>query len=148
MAFFFASTAASRMRGSQLRRLCQRSQLLRLFSTDENVEKIIIRMPEIGGGGKVIKWYKDPGDLVKFDDMLCDIETNKFTFGMATEDEGECTMGEILVRINEECDDGQEICYILQKQQAESDTNNNENPEEKGEEKSEEKSEENEQKKE
>lgn len=33
-------------------------------------------MPEMGEGqGKVVKWYKQEGEVVLKDDVLCDIET-------------------------------------------------------------------------
>ena len=38
--------------------------------------EIEIRMPDMGEGqGKIIKWYKQEGDLILRDDILCDIET-------------------------------------------------------------------------
>ena len=39
-------------------------------------EEIKVYMPEMGEGeGKILKWYKQEGDLVLKDDILCDIET-------------------------------------------------------------------------
>jgi pyruvate/2-oxoglutarate dehydrogenase complex dihydrolipoamide acyltransferase (E2) component len=35
-----------------------------------------VYMPEMGEGeGTVLKWYKQEGDIVLKDDVLCDIET-------------------------------------------------------------------------
>lgn len=54
-------------------------------------------MPELGvGPGKIVKWYKQPGDIVRFEDVLCDIETKDFTFGMEVEDEELGIMGQII----------------------------------------------------
>jgi hypothetical protein len=51
-------------------------------------EEIKIRMPEMGEGqGRVVKWYKEEGDIVQREDVLCDIETADFTFGMEIDDE-------------------------------------------------------------
>lgn len=60
---------------------------------------IPITMPDMGNGdqNKVIKWYKQPGDIIKRNDILCDIETPDFTFGMVTEDEFDSIMGDIVV---------------------------------------------------
>lgn len=39
-------------------------------------EQITVRMPDINEGiNKVIKWYKKEGDIIKYEDVLCDIET-------------------------------------------------------------------------
>ena len=59
--------------------------------------------------------YKEPGESIKYDDLLCDIETPDFTFGMATEDKEDSIMGEILVHEDEICQDGDELCHILQR---------------------------------
>jgi hypothetical protein len=51
-------------------------------------EEIKIRMPDMGNGdGRVLKWYKEVGDVVQREDVLCDIETPDFTFGMEIDDE-------------------------------------------------------------
>jgi hypothetical protein len=51
-------------------------------------EEIKIRMPDMGeGDGRVLKWYKEVGDVVQREDILCDIETPDFTFGMEIDDE-------------------------------------------------------------
>jgi hypothetical protein len=51
-------------------------------------EEIKIRMPDMGEGiGRVVKWYKEEGDVVQREDVLCDIETPDFTFGMEIDDE-------------------------------------------------------------
>lgn len=42
--------------------------------------EIKVRMPEMGEGtGKVLKWYKETGDVIVREDILCDIETPDFT---------------------------------------------------------------------
>lgn len=62
------------------------------------VEEVKIYMPDVGAeNGKIIKWYFNTGDLVKRNDVLCDIETPDFSFGMVTDDDCDAMMGEILV---------------------------------------------------
>ena len=34
-----------------------------------------IRMPEVGGGGKILEWHKKKGDIVRQEDVLCEIDT-------------------------------------------------------------------------
>jgi pyruvate dehydrogenase E2 component (dihydrolipoamide acetyltransferase) len=60
---------------------------------------IEVRMPDMGSSStnKVLQWHKAEGDLVRTDDVLCDIETPDFVFGMECEDDELQIMGEILV---------------------------------------------------
>ena len=84
----------------------------------EYTQKITIELPDLGGGkGKVLKWYKKEGDVVRFDDTICDIQTELFTFGMDVEDENEGIMEEILVKEGEDAwlQPGTPICTILHK---------------------------------
>lgn len=51
-------------------------------------KEIPIKMPDLGAGnGKILRWFKQPGDVIVYEDVLCDIETSDFTFGMEIEDE-------------------------------------------------------------
>jgi hypothetical protein len=77
--------------------------------------RIEVKMPDMGeGGGKIIKWYKEPGDIVKREDVICDIETPDFSFGMETDDEHLAIMGEILVQApSETIQDNEVICVLL-----------------------------------
>jgi hypothetical protein len=60
--------------------------------------EVEVRMPDMGmGSGKILEWYKKEGDVVKRDEVICDIETPDFTFGMESEDEHDAIMGKILV---------------------------------------------------
>lgn len=61
------------------------------------------------------EWFKLPGDIVKRNDVLCDITTPEFTFGMVTDDEEDAIMGDILVEAGEMCADNAPICIILHK---------------------------------
>ena len=62
-------------------------------------QEVPVRMPDMGEGkGKILKWYKEEGDIVQRRDILCDIETDDFTFGMETDDEDVAIMGKILVK--------------------------------------------------
>lgn len=49
------------------------------------------------GRGKVLKWYKQPGDWVHFDDALCDIEMQGVPIGLQMDDEDLGLMGKIIV---------------------------------------------------
>lgn len=61
-------------------------------------EKVPVRMPEISDFDcKIVEWHKQPGDIIRREDILCDIETPDFTFGMETDDEHLAIMGEIHV---------------------------------------------------
>jgi pyruvate/2-oxoglutarate dehydrogenase complex dihydrolipoamide acyltransferase (E2) component len=85
------------------------------IDTTKFTVRIEVKMPEMGaGGGKIIKWYKSPGDLVKHEDVLCDIETPDFTFGMETDDENLAIMGEIFVEApSGNVKDDAVICVLL-----------------------------------
>ena len=78
--------------------------------------EIPIRMPDMGEGeNKILKWYKRPGDWIKRNDILCDIQTPDFTFGLVTEDECDAVMGEIFYEASADnaVDDEAIICCIL-----------------------------------
>ena len=90
----------------------------------EYTEEVIIKMPDMGDGNdnQIEKWYKQPGDIIKFNDVLCDISTPDFTFGMVIEDEEDAIMGEILVQEGEVGDDDAPICITYhRKEEAEED---------------------------
>lgn len=74
----------------------------------------IVKMPQLGESvteGTIIQWLKQPGDPVKLDDPLCEIETEKVTAELPSEFEG--TMGPILVPQGETVDVGTPLCEIL-----------------------------------
>jgi len=73
----------------------------------------IVKMPQLGESvteGTIIQWLKQPGDPVRFDDPLCEIETEKVTAELPSEFEG--TMGRILVPQGETVDVGTPLCEI------------------------------------
>lgn len=74
-----------------------------------------VKMPAMGdGGGKILKWYKQKGDVVLREDVLCDIETDDFTFGMETDDEHPAIMGDILVDApSGKVKDDEVLCILL-----------------------------------
>jgi hypothetical protein len=78
-------------------------------------EEIQVRMPEIGEGeGKILKWFKEEGDVVQREDILCDIETPDFTFGMEIDDEELGIIGKILVEAGPDpVKDKVVICTIM-----------------------------------
>ena len=57
------------------------------------------------------------------EDVLCDIETPDFVFGMETEDEHPAIMGEILVQApSDDVKDEEIICYLLHPTEGDSKT--------------------------
>jgi pyruvate/2-oxoglutarate dehydrogenase complex dihydrolipoamide acyltransferase (E2) component len=83
-------------------------------SRDLYTVPVTIKMPDMGEGDDNVvgEWFKSPGDIIKYNDVLCDITTPDFTFGMVTEDEHDAIMGEILVEAGQQADDGAPICII------------------------------------
>lgn len=77
---------------------------------------IVVRMPDMSNddddNNTVDKWYKQPGDVVHRNDVLCDIGTPDFTFGMVTDDEDDAVMGELHVEEGTKVKDGTPICTI------------------------------------
>ena len=73
----------------------------------------VVKMPQLGESvteGTIIQWFKQPGDPVKLDEPLCEIETEKVTAELPSEFEG--TMGRILVPQGETVDVGAPLCEI------------------------------------
>ena len=73
----------------------------------------IVKMPQLGESvteGTIIQWFKQPGDPVKLDEPLCEIETEKVTAELPAEFEG--TMGRILVPQGETVEVGVPLCEI------------------------------------
>jgi hypothetical protein len=76
--------------------------------------EIPVRMPDFGGPGKVLQWYKQEGDVVLSEDVLCDIETPDFVCGMETEDEHPAIMGQIIVDApSDKVQPNEIICYLM-----------------------------------
>lgn len=72
-------------------------------------------MPELGYEhykGTIEKWYKKPGDIIRRDDILCDIQTPDFTFGMSMDDTCDAIMGDIVVEAGESTEDLSLICTV------------------------------------
>ncbi len=66
----------------------------------EYTTPIVIEMPQVDAnesGDKffVEKWHKQPGDFLEKEDVLCEIATPDFVFGMQIDDEETGIMGEI-----------------------------------------------------
>ncbi len=73
----------------------------------------IVKMPQLGESvteGTIIQWFKQPGDPVKLDEPLCEIETEKVTAELPSEFEG--TMGRIIVPQGETVEVGAPLCEI------------------------------------
>ncbi len=61
---------------------------------------IVVEMPQVDASDSgenffVEKWHKRPGDFLEKDDVLCEIATPDFVFGMQIDDEETGIMGEI-----------------------------------------------------
>ena len=74
-----------------------------------------VTMPQLGESvteGTVLAWLKQPGDPVRLDDPLCEIETEKVTAELPSPFEG--TMGEILVPEGETVNVGEPLCTVVE----------------------------------
>lgn len=74
-----------------------------------------VKMPQLGESvteGTILKWLKQPGDPVKLDEPLCEIETEKVTAELPSEFEG--VLDEILVPEGETVDIGAALCTIVE----------------------------------
>ena len=93
--------------------------------TDLDISKftkeVKIDMPEIIDGqstAKLVKWYKNEGDIIHPDETICDIETDMFTFGMDLDDECYAVMKEILLKEGEETSElHKPLCIILHEEE-------------------------------
>ncbi len=74
-----------------------------------------VTMPQLGESvteGTILAWLKKPGDPVRLDDPLCEIETEKVTAELPSPFEG--TMGEILVAEGETVNVGEPLCTVIE----------------------------------
>ena len=79
-------------------------------------KEVTVTLPELvdNSKAKIVKWYKNEGDIIHPDETICDIETEMFTFGMDVDDECIGIMKEILLPEGvETSDSGLPICIIL-----------------------------------
>jgi 2-oxoglutarate dehydrogenase E2 component (dihydrolipoamide succinyltransferase) len=58
---------------------------------------IEVKIPDMGTGqsSKIVEWWKKVGDVIQQEDVLCDIETPDFTYGLETDDEELAVLHEI-----------------------------------------------------
>lgn len=84
------------------------------FARERYTVPVTIRMPDISdtNDNKIEEWFKKPGDVIQRDDVLCDISTPDFTFGMSVDDETDAIMGDILIQAGEPVLDGTPICVV------------------------------------
>src|SRR3990172_2307472 len=75
----------------------------------------VVKMPQLGESvteGTILQWMKAPGDAVRLDDPLCEIETKKVTAELPSPFEG--TMGQILVPQGETVEVGTPLCEVVE----------------------------------
>ncbi len=75
----------------------------------------VVKMPQLGESvteGTILKWMKEPGEAVRLDDPLCEIETEKVTAELPSPFEG--TMGQILVPQGETVEVGTPLCEVVE----------------------------------
>ena len=97
------------------------SALRDVIDTSKYTDPIPIPMPDLGTSNGnspdryslVKEWFFKKGDIIQHEDVLCDIETPDFTFGMETDDEGITVMGDILVPVGQPVPEGTVLCYTL-----------------------------------
>ena len=84
------------------------------FARELYTVPVTIRMPDISdtNDNTIEEWFKKPGDVIQRDDILCDISTPDFTFGMSVDDETDAIMGEILIEAGQHVSDGTPICVV------------------------------------
>lgn len=75
------------------------NEMYQHYNVSKFRHEIEITMPDLGdtGNGTLLQWYKEPGDFVEQDALLCEIETDAFTFQMQTDDEELGLLKEICV---------------------------------------------------
>jgi hypothetical protein len=97
------------------------SALEDIIDRSKYTDPIPIPMPDLGTShgnspdrySLVKEWFFQKGDIIQHEDVLCDIQTPDFTFGMETDDEGITIMGDILVPAGQPVPDGTVLCYTL-----------------------------------
>lgn len=85
-------------------------------------KEIEIKLPDLveEHKAKIVKWYKQEGDIIQPNDTICDIETELFTFEYQVEDECLGLMKEILLHEGEETNDiDSPICIVLHEEEEE-----------------------------
>jgi Biotin-requiring enzyme len=108
------------------------SALEEVIDRSKYTNPIPIPMPDLGTSNGnspdryslVKEWFFQKGDIIQHEDVLCDIQTPDFTFGMETDDEGITIMGDILVPAGQPVPDGTVLCYTFH----ESNGNDHPNP--------------------
>jgi biotin carboxyl carrier protein len=81
-------------------------------SDEDNTNLKKVHMPSDLGKGKVVKWYASVGDIIKYDDVLVDIETNDFVMGMSHDDFETMTMHKISVPALQIVEPGDVLCIL------------------------------------
>ena len=86
--------------GSKGDQIIDRPDYESITDATKYTHEVKVTMPDMGDftGGTIETWYKRPGDIIHRDEVICDIRTDSFTFGMLTDDDFDSIMGEILVQ--------------------------------------------------
>ena len=86
-------------------------------------------MPSDLGKGTVVKWYKNVGDVIEYDDVYVDIQTEDFIFGMSHDEEEQVTLKEIRTPVDDDLNDGDVLCTFLRDEalEEEEDSDNQKN---------------------
>jgi pyruvate/2-oxoglutarate dehydrogenase complex dihydrolipoamide acyltransferase (E2) component len=82
-------------------------------STDRFTEPQPIKMPTDLGQGKVLKWYKREGDVIKYDDIILDIDTEDFSFGLTHDEEDEVLIHQIVAQVDDVVKEGDVLCIVM-----------------------------------
>lgn len=68
------------------------------------------------GDGKVLKWYKKEGDVVKYDEIYVDVDTEEYSFGMSHDEEEDAVLHEIVAMEDDEVREGDVLCVFLKQE--------------------------------
>ena len=84
------------------------------IDTKKFTHKRELRMPDMGEGkNEIVQWLAEEGDLIVRGDVLCDIQTPDFVFGMEIDDEQPSILWKRLIEPNVQVSDDEIICWLL-----------------------------------
>ena len=89
------------------------------FQLDRSLytKKIPIRTIDVEDGDNIIQeWLFKEGDIVVWNDVICEIQTGRIAYGLSVDDDDPSIMGEILYPVGAAVKDDEVICYLLHKE--------------------------------